>query len=191
MLRSSRFFHSVRLFTAFALVASQQVVAAPPVVESPVEQAAPTVEAGSVDVALAAGGILQGYVVDAQGVPAIGIQVKLSDANGNVYSTTSDLKGRFGYRGLAGSAYQLETSLGVVDCRAWTADTAPPQSASTLLLVHDDSLVRGQWSAPPAVNGTASRLKRAFTNPFFVATVVGAAIAIPVAIHNSDDDSSS
>ncbi|QDU57414.1 carboxypeptidase-like regulatory domain-containing protein [Aeoliella mucimassa] len=187
MIRSSRLGYTVRIVTVMALLTGQQVIAAPPVEQAPqVEEAA-----SSVDVALSEGGVLQGYVVDAQGVPAMGIEVKLTAPDGQMVSTISDHKGRFGYRGLAGAAYQLETENGVVACRAWTAEAAPPRAATSLLVVHDDTLVRGQWSAPPMVNHTTGRLKRAFTNPFFVATVVGAAIAIPVAIHNANDDSSS
>lgn len=176
----------VRMVTATALVASQGALAQTTTTQNTESPAVP-----SVDVVLTGGGVLQGYTVSGSGQPVGNVEVTLTSPTGEVVAAKSDEKGRFGFRGLQGAGYQLETEHGVVMCRAWTAKAAPPKSASTLLLVHDAELARGQWSAPPAVNGGVSRLKRAMTNPFFVATVVGAAVAIPVAIHNANQDDSS
>lgn len=186
MNKPSYFPQAVRVVTALALLASQQVLAAEP----GALQAEAVQSIQPVDVVLGADGVMQGYVVSAQGEPTAEVEITLTTSNGEQVTTASDEKGRFGYRGLSGGTYQLETAHGVVVCRAWTPKAAPPRSAATLLLVHDADVVRGQWSAPPAVNGSVSRLKYAMTNPFFVATVVGAAVAIPVAIHNADDDDS-
>ncbi|WP_425398093.1 carboxypeptidase-like regulatory domain-containing protein [Aeoliella sp.] len=176
----------VRVFTAAVLVTSQTALA-----QTGAERTAEGPAVPSVDVILASGGVLHGYVVNASGAPVGNVEVKLTSPAGEVVAAKSDEKGRFGFRGLQGSGYQLETEHGVVMCRAWTAKAAPPKSSATLLVVHDAELVRGQWSAPPGVNNGVSRLKRAMTNPFFVATVVGAAVAIPVAIHNANQDDSS
>jgi hypothetical protein len=142
----------------------------------------------SVDVTLVAGGVLQGYVVDAQGVPAAEVEVQLTAPNGQFVVATSDAKGRFGYRGLEGGAYQLETEYGLVNCRVWTAQAAPPRSAATLLVVHDEQVARGQRPAPPQLNGFVSRMKRVMTDPLAVALIVGAAVAIPVGVHNANQD---
>lgn len=182
-MQSTQINRAIRLLTAAALLAAPQTLAAE-------QLSKPVASPSTVDVMLASGGVLQGYVVDAQGVPAAEVPITLTTTTGEAVVATSDAKGRFGFRGLEGAGYLLETEHGVVNCRAWTAAAAPPRSSATLLLVHDDQLVRGQWAAPPAVNGSVSRLKRAMTNPFFVATVVGAAVAIPVAIHNADEDNS-
>lgn len=176
----------VRVFTAATMVASQGALAQTAADENTQAPAVP-----SVDVILSSGGVLHGYVVNGSGVPVGNVDVTLTSPAGEVVAAKSDEKGRFGFRGLQGAGYQLETEHGVVVCRAWTAKAAPPKSAATLLLVHDAELARGQWSAPPGVNSGVSRLKRAMTNPFFVATVVGAAVAIPVAIHNANKDDSS
>lgn len=175
-----------RVVTAAALVASQGALA-----QTTTQQRAAAPAVPSVDVVLTSDGVLHGYVVNGAGVPMGNVQVTLTSPTGDVVSAESDEKGRFGFRGLQGAGYQLETEHGVVMCRAWTAKAAPPKSAATLLLVHDAELARGQWSAPPGVNSGVSRLKRAMTNPFFVATIVGAAVAIPVAIHNANQDDSS
>lgn len=145
----------------------------------------------SVDVTLTVGGVLRGYVLDAQAAPVANVEVRLTAPDGQQVATRSDDRGRFGYQGLRGGAYQLETEQGVVLCRAWTADAAPPQSAATLLVVHDEQAVRGQWHAPPHVNGVVGRMKRVMTNPFAVAAIIGAAVAIPVAIHNANRDNAS
>lgn len=186
MNHSSRFQSFVRLGTVASLLFSQLAVAAPP--ESGAVGQSPTVN--NVDVMLGRGGVLHGYVVNAQGVPAPKVEIVLTTAAGEQISTVSDDRGRFGYRGLDGGSYQLATEHGVVLCRTWTANTAPPRSAATILLVHDEQLIRGQWSAPPTVNSAASKMKRVMTNPFAVATIIGAAVAIPVAIHNANQDDS-
>lgn len=179
---SGRITNPVSIVTSLAMLAMNPALATHPEPTSPAPM--------TVDVSLAADGVLRGYVVNAQGVPRPEVEVHLTSPAGNVVATVSDAKGRFGFRGLAGGSYQLETEYGVVLCRAW-AKAAPPRSAATLLLVHDAAVARGQWAAPPAVNGAVSRMKRVMTNPLAVATIVGAAVAIPVAIHNANQDDSS
>jgi len=142
----------------------------------------------TIDVTLLAGGVLQGYVVDNQGIAMGGVEIRLIASDAQRVATTSDAQGRFGYQGLKGGAYQLETDHGVVPCRAWTARSAPPRSAATLLVVHDKQLARGQRPAPPLVSDVVGRMKHVMTNPFAVATIIGAAVAIPVVVHNADQD---
>jgi hypothetical protein len=117
-------------------------------------------------------------------------EVRLRSPDGQQVATRSDNEGRFGYQGVAGGTYHLETEYGQVACRTWTPQAAPPKSSSTLLLVHDAELARGQWGPPPAANGFVSNMKETLTHPFAVAAIIGAAVAIPVAIHNADDDDS-
>lgn len=150
----------------------------------------PAAASTGVDIVLTQGGVLRGYVVNGQGVAVPGTEVKLTAPNGQKVVTKADAKGRFGYQGLAGGQYTLETELGSVACRAWTAKAAPPRTATSLLMVHDAQIARGQWAAPPAANGFVSNMKNVMTHPFAVAGIIGAAVAIPVAIHNSNDDDS-
>lgn len=181
--------HAVRLAVAATFVlASNTLAAYPEAVDTP--QSAQAV-APTVDVTLNANGELRGYVVDGQGVPARQVEIELTTPAGDTVTATSDHKGRFGYTGLCGGAYQLETAKGVILCRAWTAKAAPPQSAATLLVVHDSTISRGQWSPAPEVNNFVGRMKRVMANPFAVATIVGASVAIPVAVHNANKDDSS
>jgi hypothetical protein len=66
--------------------------------------------------------------------------------------------------------------------RVWTVNTAPPVAQPGAMVVAGQDLVRGQASSP---------VLRFFTNPWVLAGLVGAAIAIPIALSNDDDDSSS
>jgi hypothetical protein len=143
-----------------------------------------------VDVTLSPGGMLRGYVVDGQGVAATGVAVRLVSPDGQQVDTRSDSQGRFGYQGLAGGSYQLQTEYGEVVCRAWTPTAAPPRSSGSLLVVHDEQLARGQWGPPPAANSFVGQMKETMTHPFMVAAIIGAAVAIPVAIHNANKDDS-
>lgn len=186
MLRSPIYRQLVGMFTAVSMLVAQHATAA----DRPVSTTEPAAAVHTVDVILSGGGVMQGYVVDAQGVPQADVEITLTTEDQEQVATRSDEKGRFGYRGIEGGSYQLTTEHGVVLCRAWTPTTAPPRSAATMLLVHDQELVRGQWAAPPGVNGAVSRMKRVMTNPFAVAAIVGAAIAIPVAVHNANQDDS-
>ncbi len=143
-----------------------------------------------VDIALAPGGILRGYVVDGGGVAVANAEVLLQSPHGQQVATRSDNEGRFGYQGVTGGTYQLATEYGEVACRAWTPQGAPPRSSSMLLLVHDEQIARGQWGPPPTANGLVSNMKGTLSHPLAVAAIIGAAVAIPVAIHNADKDDS-
>jgi hypothetical protein len=154
----------------------------------PTAPSRPTLEPA--DVTLSHGGLLRGYVVDGQGVAAAGVAVRLVSPDGQQVDTRSDSQGRFGYQGLAGGTYQLQTEFGEVACRTWTSSAAPPRSSASLLVVHDEQLARGQWGPPPAGNAFVSQMKETMTHPFMVAAVIGAAVAIPVAIHNANQDDS-
>lgn len=181
--------NSIRLCMAAIMLVAAPAVAVSNETYASDPQSSPVAE--TVDVTLTSHGEMQGYVVDSQGVPVADVAVRLTTDAGRVIQATSDEKGRFGYRGLKGGAYQLHTDMGVILFRAWTTQAAPPQSAATLLVVHDNTVVRGQWAPDPQVNNFFVRMKRVMSNPFAVATIVGASVAIPVAIHNANKDDSS
>jgi hypothetical protein len=92
--------------------------------------------------------------------------------------TTPD--GRFAVGDLQAGTYRLETSEGVCICRLWTSAAAPPAAAPSLLIVNDASVTRGQRPIRDLFHA----------DPVLMATVVAAAIAIPIAVHKSRDDSS-
>lgn len=98
-------------------------------------------------------------------------------------------KGGFAFSGVQGAA---NLSCGNVSqvVRVWEQDLAPPNSAPAILLVQKEELARGQHYSPLADN-IVKRTKRLMSNPLMVAGIVGTAIAVPVAIHNDDDDPAS
>jgi hypothetical protein len=141
--------------------------------------------AGVHDVALQPGGLLIGQVLDATLQPMHGATVALY-ANGKTTATmTTDANGVFAVTGLRGGMHQVGVGNSVENCRLWAAGTAPPHAVSQLRFVPGQSdLVRGQWGPPPSYNAVMGWV----TNPWVIGGVVATAIAVPVILHNIDDD---
>lgn len=161
-----------------------------PAVPAYSEDIAVPVRMGTViaDVALAPGGVLVGHVVDAQGNPTSATLVTILRGNREVARTTTDANGSYTIQGLQGGIYHVIAGQGVQMCRLWVDRTAPPSARHGLLVVSNPTAVLAQWG--PGSTGTfLENAKYAMTNPFVVAGVVAAAVAIPVAIHNSKDGS--
>ena len=94
-------------------------------------------------------------------------------------AATTDQRGGFVFSNLAAGTYRLETKSGVYLCRIWTHAAAPPSAAPSLLVVNDAQIERGQRP-----------MKEIFrSDPLLMAAIVAAAIAIPIAVHKSQDDS--
>jgi hypothetical protein len=187
----------VRSGRAAALLAT--VALATPVPALAVEPVRPTAKAGVnpaaesaptaklvTDVALDETGALNGQAVNMQGQPLAGATVVLDDGRTQT-TATADAQGRFRFPELRGGAYRVQTGQQMKMCRAWKAGTAPPAANRGLMIVDGDQAVLGQYCATP-VGGGASRLREIMYNPLVIGGVIAAAIAIPVALHNSDDD---
>ena len=130
------------------------------------------------DVALDANTSLHGEVRDVDGKLQPNTDVSLWLRAVIVQRARTDRFGRFAFRGLRGGTYQIRTAATSVTCRAWRAATAPPRAQTTILLLVNTGAVRGQQP-----------LQEAFVfNPFLMGALIAAAIAIPIALHNSDDD---
>jgi hypothetical protein len=155
-------------------VLPQSVLAA-----SPATAARTAPQVAVIDVALGQGGALRGQLVDAQGAPLSGATVSVQQNGREVTSTATDGQGNFAVSGLRGGVYQVATANSAGVYRLWAADTAPPAAQQQALLVSGGDAVRGQ-----------SQAARFFTNPWVLAGLVGAAIAIPIAVSNSDRSSS-
>jgi hypothetical protein len=144
--------------------------------------AAPVAQNG--DVALRAGGLLVGQVVDTQGVAKAGTTVSIRQGDQEVVQTTTDANGMFAAQGLRGGNYQLVTENGSTPCRLWAADTAPPAARPAALVVSGSDVVRGQYGG----NGLIGWVK---AHPYITAGIVAAAIATPLAFIDDDDDEAS
>jgi hypothetical protein len=135
------------------------------------------------DVALGAGGRLVGQAVDAAGRPLAAAPVILQQADREVAATTADQQGRFAVRGLRGGTYRIAAGEAQGVYRLWAPGTAPPSARPAALVVAGDAdRVLGQA-------GPHGPLAYWFCcNPWILAGLVAAAIAIPVAIHNHQVD---
>jgi hypothetical protein len=146
----------------------------------PVAVAATPVD-GNHDVALRQGGVLVGQVVDRQGAAKANTAVSIRYADHEVVRATTDENGVFAAKGLRGGQYQLLTDDGASVCRLWAADTAPPSARPAALVVSGNNVVRGQGPA----NSWVTWMK---AHPYITAGTVAAAIAVPLALADNEDD---
>ena len=139
------------------------------------------------DVALTSG-VLLGQVVDAQGKPVAGVPVSLSSGGreliGGENAPRTDAGGLFSFKGLSNSGvYQVAAAQGQGTFRVWPEKIAPPSAQPGALVVAGGQTLRGQYGM--------LGFRNLMSNPWVIAALVAAAIAVPVAIHNSDNTPSS
>ena len=130
------------------------------------------------DVALDADGVLSGVVQNAQGQPEPNTVVVIGHEQGKLAQTTTDAEGRFAFQGVRGGTYRLATGTGGIVCRVWTAEAAPPVANDGAMIVTNEALARGQYPISELF----------LSDPILIGLIIAAAIAIPVAIHNSKSD---
>ena len=129
------------------------------------------------DVALAGGQSFQGVVLAESGEPLADAEVVVSQLGREVARTTSDTSGRFAFQNLRGGLHLVRAGQGAGLYRFWAAGTAPPNARSHVTLV-DAVTVRGQRP-----------LSSLFTSKAVILTlIVGAAVAIPIAVHDARND---
>ena len=141
-----------------------------------------------VDIELGERGALAGLLTSPQGEPAANVPVVLRTIEGIDVPTMTDDEGRFRYEQLVGGMYQLNAENSSLMCRVWAPGTAPPESPPELLLVRSDDIAAGQWGPPEVGNKAVRGFTRAMANPVVATLVVAAAVGIPVAIHNANND---
>ena len=129
-----------------------------------------------VDIALSDGGVLHGHVVDLQGANVAGVPVSVKAQNRDVATATTATDGSFAVQNLQGGVYQVAAGEGQGAYRLWSDGTAPPSAQK-------GAIVYTQNGAPH------SGLKMFLTNPLVIAAVVATAIAVPVALANSQSSS--
>ncbi|NLS96510.1 MAG: hypothetical protein GXX96_30600 [Planctomycetaceae bacterium] len=160
------------------LQAADGPAAAVPTASATPPSPAVTVAAVS-DVALSADGLLRGQLLSPQGRGLAGVQIAAFSGNRSLGSATTDADGRFAIAGLKGGVVTLVAGQTQTVVRVWTPKGAPAAAKSSVLLVD------GQ---PQALGQSWRGFKKVITNPWVIAGVVAAAVAIPVAIHNANDD---
>jgi len=130
-----------------------------------------------VDVAMRPNGVLIGQVLDPQGAAVAKSRVAVRTTDREVTSTVTDAQGNFSVSGLQqGGVYELTAARGQAMYRVWMPGTEPPAAKQGALIVAGGRLVRAQ-------NGGFLWL---LDNPLVVAGVVATAVAVPVALHNSE-----
>jgi len=131
------------------------------------------------DLKLHQGHMLLGQVVDAQNNGLPKVKVTLGSGRKQLAVGTTDANGYFAFSGLQTSGvYQITAAEGFGVYRVWTSKTAPPSAQQAALIVSGNQIVRGQ--------AFARGMRDALANPWIVGSLVAAAIAIPVAVHNAD-----
>lgn len=131
------------------------------------------------DVALSPHGTLSGQIVDSAGLPLANQPILAARVNEQPLEVTSNEQGRFSIVGMRGGLYQLSAGGAAVACRCWLAGTAPPAAGTQVLLVAEEDIQRGQRPIADLIAG-----------PVLIGLIIAAAIAIPIAVHNSQDDAS-
>jgi hypothetical protein len=138
--------------------------------------AAPAATPAVADVALADGGVLHGQLVDLRGGNSVGVPVSVKAQNSKeIVRTTTAKDGRFAVKGLKGGVYQVAAGQGQGVYRLWTAKAAPPSAGKNAIV-----FTQGLFGGGP---------KMLLANPVVVAGVVATAVAVPVAVVNSQPSS--
>jgi len=137
---------------------------------------------GGGDIVLRPDGSLAGQVVDVNGRPLGGAQVSVRYGDREVAVEVTDKSGHFRVKGLRTGTCELVVGQVRETYRIWAPKTAPPSARPGVLFVAGKKQVRGQQSP----------LCGWLSNPCFLvgALITAAAIAVPVAIHNSRRPSS-
>ncbi len=127
------------------------------------------------DVALAAGGVLQGQVLAPEGQPVSQAPVTVWASGRRIAATESDADGGFAIAGLRGGHYTVVAPESSSEYRLWTENTAPPHAVQRVLLVAGGAATRGQsgrgrWSWAPR---TTTLALAAFAGGTIAAGVIG------------------
>jgi len=170
------------LIGSMALLPTQQVLAASPIGPGTSDRVAvaPPVR----DVSLQVGGVLRGQVVDKQGKPCAGIPIaviKVGVTTENLVSSQTDGQGRFQLQGLTAGVYQVATAEGGMLCRLWAPNAAPPSAVPAALVVQGEGPVRGSLGGLAGIGPLGWAL---------IGLGIAAAIAIPLALHKDNNESS-
>ena len=112
-------------------------------VGSPVMAGEP-VEIRSSDVALNAGGLLKGTVLNTAGQPVAGVAVSILHNEKTVASVLSNETGEFAVKGLRNGAHVVKVGTTQQIVRLWGLNSAPPAAVENIAIVVDEAAVRGQ-----------------------------------------------
>ena len=118
----------------------------------------------AVDVALGAGGVMRGRLVDPSGIALAGQSVSVFYEGRVIAQSVTDDQGDFSVAGLRGGSHALTTGGNSLICRLWTGNAAPPVAQTSVLMVSPSRAVRGQ--SCQGCNG-CNRCKRGRHGPYY------------------------
>lgn len=124
-----------------------------------------------IDVSLTNGGVLQGQVVNGQGVVQANTSVVVQQGKDTVATATTNKDGEFAVQGLKGGVYVVSSNGAAGVVRAWAPETAPPSAVKGVLLVPGEQIDRAQ------LNGFVNRWG---VGAVVVAVIIGTIIAVSI-----------
>jgi len=128
------------------------------------------------DIALGVDGVLKGHFESDRPQSVDG---KLIAPNGKIIRFRTDAAGSFEVAGVGGGAYRLVVGKQDTSLRLWKHGTAPPTAQPILDLRDGNPVHRGQQPLSCFLPSGETIL---------IGLLLAAAIAIPIAVHNSGDD---
>ena len=137
------------------------------------------------DVELTAGGTLSGRILTTQGAPRPEVPVVLRQNGREIVRVLTDEAGDFRAAPLRGGVYEVTAEQTSAVYRLWAPQTAPPNAGGRIILLTGETVYRGQ-SVDAQDFGTA--VTDMIFNPVTLTLGAAAAIAIPVTLHNIDND---
>ena len=133
--------------------------------------------------------------------------ISISQSGQHLVTARSTAEGRIDLKQLTGGLYRVDYGTQAALVRLWTASAAPPCAATELMLVKSVNIQRGQCGcddgacdggcdvcSDEVVYGDGCEGPNAFggilgNEPIMIGLLIAAAIAIPIAVHNSAADS--
>lgn len=125
-------------------------------------------------------GQLQGMLVDAAGTGVADAPVVIGKQGKLLKTLRTDDEGRFRLLAATPGVYQVVSHGGAEVYRTWQTDDAPDGAKQGIIHQVAPQVARG---------GHPGGLIALLTNPIFLALLIGAAIAIPLALDDDDDNS--
>jgi hypothetical protein len=140
----------------------------------------PFAPASVIDVSLGPGGALSGRVIGVKGTGLANVEVEITEVGSPLKrATRTNADGAFEFNELRTGLMNVCCGTSCQTLRVWAPSIAPPSARRDLVLANSDALVfRGQQ---PFCSMFCSE-------PLMIGVLAAAAIAIPLALHNSGDD---
>lgn len=130
-------------------------------------------------VKLTTDGRLVGQVLTPGGSPAAGAMIAIGREGKLLSKAETNDEGRFAFKNVKPGRYELATQHAGAFVECFAPQTAPASASNGILMSREEIVRRGQQ---PIEN---------LLHPLLVGLVIAVAIALPIAIHNSDDDDAS